>query len=312
MRYALGIDVGGTTIKSALCDQNGKLKYQKTTPTPLGGDALVETITELIKTYDQEIISLKTSDNNSLNPKDIVSTVGVAIPGVVDEESGIGVLSVNLGWENYPFQERLISATGHPIALGHDVRSGALAESIWGEAGPNSVFLAIGTGIAAGVILNGVARVGAGWAGEIGQNIIADPFNPSQRQPVEKIASAESIARRFLERTAYETINGAKQVFDLAHSGNSVAKQVIDEACEALADTVVASVALLGQVRIVIGGGLANAGPDLINPLRQKVRARIGVLPEPEIIGAKLGSWAQTRGIAWSAFQVDIAEGKES
>ncbi|OKL49906.1 ROK family protein [Boudabousia marimammalium] len=300
--YVLAIDVGGTTIKSALCDETGELYQKLQTPTPYGAEGLCAQVGRIVRWYEGEIEAGRIAGADGvITPSQVYETIGVAVPGVVDEEHGLAVLAVNLGWENVPMAQMMEEATGRPVVLGHDVRSGALAESRWGEAGPDTVFLAIGTGIAAGVIIDGRPRVGRGWAGEVGQNIIADPFNPSQRQPVEKIASAGSIARRFLERTAYDEIDGAREVFEKAREGNSVAKQVIDEACEALADTIVASVALLGRVRIVIGGGLAEAGPDLINPLRMKVRARIGVLPEPEIIGAKLGSWAQTKGIAYQA-----------
>ncbi|AOZ72728.1 hypothetical protein BK816_04995 [Boudabousia tangfeifanii] len=305
--YTLGIDVGGTTIKSALVDPAGSLLAKKRTPTPKGAEPLAQTVAQIAREYETLIHDGELHDYRGVVDETRVRhTVGVAVPGVVDEEAGCAVLSVNLGWEDVPMAELLQKEIGRPVVLGHDVRSGALAESIWGQAGPNTVFLAIGTGIAAGVILDGKPRVGRGWAGEVGQSIIHDPFNPSQRVPMEQIASAASIARRFLERTSYDSIDGAREVFELAAKGNSVAKQVIDEACEALADSVVSAVSLLGQVRIVIGGGLAEAGPDLINPLRQKVRNRIGVLPEPEIIGAKLGSWAQTRGIAYAAMRQEL------
>ena len=304
MRLALGIDVGGTTIKSAFGDAEGNLYLKSQTPTPTGATALVEEIKRIRDSKLEQLELSREQGNGDVPPTfDLVEVIGVAVPGVVDERSGTAVLSVNLGWKDAPMKAMLEADLKTSVAFGHDVRCGALAESVWGQAGPDSIFLAIGTGIAAGIIVDGEPLVGGGWAGEVGQILLADPANSEYSLPIERIASAKAIRDRYCDRASVDVseVNGARSVFDRAHRGDEIAEQIIAEACEALAEIVVNSVSIFGRIKVVVGGGLSNAGPDLLNPLRQGVRRRIGVLPEPDIIGARLGSWAQTKGIAWKA-----------
>lgn len=115
---ALAVDVGGTTIKAAVVRADGTLSTVATAPTPRGADATVAAVAALLATF----------------PATVSGPVGVVVPGIVDETRGVGVLSANIGWYDAPLRDLLTDALGREVVLGHDVRSGALAEARWGRA----------------------------------------------------------------------------------------------------------------------------------------------------------------------------------
>ena len=159
MRYAYGVDVGGTNIKAVVTGENGVVAYRESFSTPNeGAEGVVKAVCKAIERLDNALKSGQVEETygNSVDPKEIVETIGVAVPGIVDEAGGNAVFSINLDWHNFPMRRAIANASGRAIALGHDVRSGALAESRWG-AGSNSdscLYLALGTGVSAALILN--------------------------------------------------------------------------------------------------------------------------------------------------------------
>ena len=119
---AIGIDIGGTTVKGALVGQDGSvLGTADPRATPVDDvPGLVGAVVGLVRRLDAG--------------RGV--PVGVCVPGIIDEALGVGVLSANLGWRGAPLRRLLSAALGSPVALGHDVRCGALAESLWGWAKP--------------------------------------------------------------------------------------------------------------------------------------------------------------------------------
>lgn len=128
---------------------------------------------------------------------------GIAVPGIVDEASGTAVRAANLGWRDVPLLHLAEERLGVPVAVGHDVRTGGLAEAVLGagrDAG-DFVFIAIGTGIAAALILNGTTYPGvSGWSGEVGHIVVrpgGEDCACGNKGCLETYASAASIARRY-------------------------------------------------------------------------------------------------------------------
>jgi glucokinase len=124
----------------------------------------------------------------------------VAVPGIVDEAAGLAVFSQNLGWRDAPLRDMIAERTGLPTAFGHDVRTGALAEARLGAGRGcgDSLFLTIGTGISAALLLDGRPYSAHGYAGEIGHVDVgrSEPCACGATGCLEAIASAAAIARR--------------------------------------------------------------------------------------------------------------------
>ena len=290
----VALDVGGTGIKCALVDRDGAVRHAErhATGRERGADAVVATILDVA-----EGLAAKAAADGLQ-----ARAVGLVVPGVIDEAAGTAVWSANLGFRDVPLRELAAKRLGLPAALGHDVRGGGLAEARLGAGrGRRHVLVvAIGTGIAAAHVVDGVVFAGAhGAAGEIG-HIVVRPDGPpcgcGQRGCLETIASAASVARRYAERTGRSA--GADQVAALAAAGDPDAGNVWRDALDALADGLLVGLALFDPEVVVVGGGLAEAGAALLDPLRDALRARITFHREPELCRAALGDKAGCLGAA--------------
>lgn len=253
----LGIDVGGTSIKAMLADGAGARLGEWRKPTPRNDQSGTQTIATIVSIV------------RAAGAFAAVDAVGLAVPGIVDDARGVVVRSMNLGWIDLPVRASAEQAIGLPVAFGQDVRTGALAESISGAAATLRgavVFLPIGTGLAAALIVDGEPAPAAIWAGEVGQEIIA--FGPHAGLRVEEIASAGGIARR-------AGASNALSVAERVRSGDAEAGAIWTDAIEVLADTLAAMNAELSPEAIVLGGGLADAGRLLFDPLETAFALRI-------------------------------------
>lgn len=279
---AIGIDVGGTTTKVGVMGLDRSLASCVELPTP-------RDVTGLVRLLSAQVHRLRALHGDA-------TPVGVVVPGVVDEAAGTVLHSANLGWHDVPARE-LISCEIGPCAFGHDVRAGALAESHHGVGHKDLLFVPIGTGIAAALVLDGVAW-GTPWTGEIGQSLVPDPDSGSP-VPLEQIASAAALARRYAARSpTFPAGSGARHVVELLEVGDDNAALVFGQAVEALGDVLAVCSSLLGPVPIIVGGGLSRAGDHLLHPLRARLQARLSWMPTPEVIPAALGVWAGCRGAA--------------
>ncbi|WP_147917686.1 ROK family protein [Ruania zhangjianzhongii] len=275
---ALGVDIGGTAIKIGRVAADGTLSDARQVPTPRDPEVLADLIVAEAAATPAEAI-------------------GVVSPGIVDEQQGVVVFSANLGWRDLPLRQLLSARLAAPVVTGHDVRAGALAESRWGAGEPDLLFLPLGTGLASALITGGRIR-GTGWAGEIGQILVPDP-DGTGRVPLERICAAGALARRYAAATGTtDTSGGARAVFARAAAGDRSAQQVLDSAIETLADLLAATAGLLGPVPLVLGGGLAEAGDALLDPLRAALAARLPVDAMPPLRRARLGQWAGCLGAA--------------
>lgn len=278
------IDVGGTTVKSGVLVDGSRLLRRTATPSPTtqetDGTDVLDLVAELV---------------DDLATHGDVAAVGVVVPGIVDDAAGIGVHSANLGWRDVPFRDAIARRVRLPVAFGHDVRAGALAEArLGGGRGHRDVmFVPVGTGIAAGLVLAGRPYDGGGWAGEIGHVDVGhdEPCECGLTGCLEALSSGAAIARRFIARAGRE-VAGADEVAVLARAGHPVAAAVWTEAVDALAYALAWSVGLLAPQVIVVGGGLALAGDQLLVPLRANMAARLSFQRVPPLRVAELGDRA--------------------
>jgi glucokinase len=295
-------DIGGTDTKSALVDRNGRVLGLRRTMTPRDGDdpagAIVASLAGLAR------------DHLAGAPGVQPVAAGVSVPGLVDERAGVGIFASNLGWRDAPIRDLAERALGLPVAFGHDVRAAGDAEHRLGAARGygDVVVLAIGTGIAGALVLDGRPYAGGGFAGELGHSLSdpgGDPCACGARGCLETIASAGAVARRYAAASGV-SVPGAREVLAAAAAGDAEAARVWDDAVAALAEALARLVATIAPEAVVIGGGLAQAGPALFEPLGRRLDALLSFHRRPALLRAELGDDAGLLGTALAAR--DLAE----
>ncbi|MFF4425229.1 MULTISPECIES: ROK family protein [Streptomyces] len=308
MKHVIALDVGGTGMKAALVADDGTLLHEarRATGRERGPDAVVETIQD----FAAEL--LDTGRERFGRP---ASAAGVAVPGIVDAENGIAVYAANLGWRDVPMRALLSSRLGGiPVALGHDVRTGGLAEGRIGagRGADRFLFVPLGTGIAGAIGIAGRIEAGAhGYAGEIG-HIVVRPGGPAcgcgQHGCLETLASAAAVSRAWAAASGDPEADAADCAKAVA-SGDARAREVWLAAVGALADGLVTAITLLDPRTLIIGGGLAEAGETLFTPLRTAVEERVTFQRLPHIVPAALGDTAGCLGaglLAWDLLATEV------
>ncbi|WP_458078742.1 ROK family protein [Streptomyces sp. EMB26] len=305
MKHVIALDVGGTGMKAALVGADGELLHQARRPTgrERGPDAVVEGILDFAAELRAHGIRAHGEP---------ASAAGVAVPGIVDEAEGVAAYAANLGWRDVPLRALLAGRLGGvPVALGHDVRTGGLAEGRIGagRGADRFLFVPLGTGIAGAIGIDGNVEAGAhGFAGEIG-HIVVRPGGAEcpcgQRGCLERFASASAVSRAWAEASGDPDADAADCAKAVA-SGDERAARVWQEAVDALADGLVTALTLLDPRALIIGGGLAEAGETLFTPLREAVRRRVTFQKLPSLVPAALGDTAGCLGaglLAWDLIE---------
>jgi glucokinase len=281
-----GVDVGGTKTSVVVTDDRDRILYEHVTPTDRS--SLVGQIAGLVGDARRQL------------PQDIAA-VGVAIPGYVDPENGSVSMAVNLGITFLPLGPLLQAELGVPIFVEHDARAAALwlcNRAVGGSAqAPSSLaFLAVGTGISAGVVLDGALFRGDNrFAGEVG-HIVADPDGAvcacGLRGCLETVAAGPAIGRQADEAvaagrsTVLSAHSSAADVFRAGSAGDEVAIEITDRVADHLARAIRSLALTLGVRRVVIGGGVAAAGPALLEQIQSRIALERAASP---LVEAALG-----------------------
>jgi glucokinase len=301
VRHVIALDVGGTGMKAALTGANGELLHRtrRATGRERGPGAVVEGILDFaaeLRGYGLDRFG------------EPAAAAGVAVPGIVDEARGVAVYAANLGWRDVPLRELLAERLGGiPVALGHDVRTGGLAEGRLGagRGADRFLFVALGTGIAGAIGVDGRVEAGAhGFAGEIGHIVVRPGGAPcpcGQRGCLERFASAAAVSEAWAAACGDVRADAADCAKAVA-AGDAEAQAVWQEAVDALADGLVTALTLLDPRTLIVGGGLAEAGETLFTPLREAVRRRVTFQKLPSLVPAALGDTAGCLGaglLAW-------------
>jgi glucokinase len=268
-------------------------------PTPARGDGPDEVLAAILAAVDELTAAAPGGAG--------VRAVGLVVTGIVDERRGMAVHSENVGWRNVPVSSLVEQATGLPVGFGHDVRAGTLAE--WrlgaGRGLEDLVFVPVGTGVSAGIVVGGRLITGGGYAGEIGHVDVGhgEPCTCGGRGCVEALASAAAIARRYAAVSG-RPVAGAREVAERMIAGDPTARRVWDDATEALALGLAWTSVVLAPQAILLGGGLARSGRLLFEPLGQALGRHLGVVRRPRLLPAALQDDAGFLGaalLAWEA-----------
>jgi glucokinase len=295
----VALDVGGTTIKGAVVDHDGTVSSRLRRPTPARDRGTGAVLRAILAAVDE----LRAAAPGA------VRAVGLAVTGIVDERRGLAVRSENVGWREEPVRSLVAEAAGLPVGFGHDVRAGALAE--WrlgaGRGLDDLVFVPIGTGVSAGIVVQGRLVSGGGYAGEIGHLDAGhgEACACGGRGCVEAVASAAAVARRYAAASG-GPVAGAAEVAERVVAGDPAARQVWDDATGALALALAWTSVVLAPQAILLGGGLARAGGLLFEPVREALDGHLGLVPTPRLLPATLGDEAGCLGaalLAWEALE---------
>lgn len=293
----LGLDLGGTNIKAAVIsvDASGSVDVLGCDQRPAGAEHGPPTVLANLAAAGAEAIA-------RWGP---VGAAAVGVPGLFHDETGAIEFLPNLpgAWQGERVTDPLATALGVPVSIINDARAFTLAESRVGAAAgyPTVAALVIGTGIGGGIVVDGALHFGRmGRAGELSHQVIVPdgpPCGCGNRGCLEALASAGAIARLAGTATAGEAFAGAAR-------GDERAVRAIAEVADYLGRAIANIVTMLVPERIVIGGGVAEAGDALLDPVREAT-ARHCVLVPPEwyeIVAAELGPRAGAIGAAlWAS-----------
>ncbi|MEA2619663.1 MAG: glucokinase [Chloroflexota bacterium] len=314
----VGVDVGGSKIAVLVVDHDERILARRVAATAAGApDHAADEIAA--------VVSQALADAGGKAQQ--VAAIGVGVPGRVDPLTGTVTLAVNLGWSDLPLGVRLEERFGRPCVVENDVRAAALGLHRRGVIGDidDLAYLAVGTGVSAGVVLDGRLHRGArGLAGEIG-HVIVDPGGAvcacGQRGCLETLVSGSAIARLAREaiesgretalaapgRSGAATGNGspaptAVDVYRAAASGDPLATEIADAVGRRLAWAIHLLVMTYDVERVVLGGGVSHAGETFERPIQReldRMRDASALAREqlnPDIVellppGADAGAW---------------------
>ena len=297
----VGVDIGGSKIAVLVVDAADSVCARRHVPAASAEpDEAIAQIAAVVRDAVAEAGATMAD----------VAAVGVGVPGRVDSASGDVTFAVNLGWQHLPLGRRLSAALGVPCVVENDVRAAAVGlhrAKTFGQT-DDLVFLGIGTGISAGVILDGRLHRGVrGLAGEIGHGVL-DPGGAACACGLhgcfETIAAGAGIARAAREAagtaatasavTASATAEPttltaladptAADVFAAAAAGDLVAGRIVDRAAAAIARMVHELVLAYDVELVVIGGGISRAG----DPLLERIQAGLARIGAPSPFAAEL------------------------
>lgn len=305
--YYIGLDVGGTTFKAGVVTEDGRIVHKDAMPT-----GIERPYQEIIA--DMAALCKKVAADAGIEMSEIRS-IGVGVPGLFDNKTGMIPFCTNLGWHDIPFVAEMKKHLDTPVYGDNDATVAGLAESVAGvSAGSQaSVFITLGTGVGGGIIIDGKIYAGMRSMGaELGHTLLVlegEHCTCGRDGCWEAYASATALirqAKRAGEQHPDSALHGreeltARDVFEAADGGDAAAQAVIDRWCVYVAAGLTDLVNSLAPEMILIGGGVSRQGERILAPIREYVAEhcfgqRQGAIPV--IAAAKLGNEAGIIGAA--------------
>lgn len=312
MKYYLGVDLGGTNIAAGIVDETFHIVAKESMPTN-AGRPVDEIVRDMVHTARQAAASAGI-------PFDQFSSMGIGMPSYVNPKSHLLVHANNLGWKNIPIYDYLKNHIKLPVYIENDANCAVLGETLAGIAKDcnNVLMLTLGTGVGGGIVLDKRIYAGADMMGaELGHTKLAYGgirCTCGQKGCLEAYCSAPALeqqARQVVKENPasllwnlcgghMERIKG-QLIFQAASMGDGAAKRVVDQYAEYLAAGISTFVAIFRPDIVILGGGIADAGDALLDPLNKKVRESTFAAEEigvPPVVRAVLGNDAGIIGAA--------------
>ncbi|HEX6701382.1 MAG TPA: ROK family transcriptional regulator [Gaiellaceae bacterium] len=284
----IGFDLGARFLRGAICDLQGRIRARQDVELAApGAEAALETMVALAFSL------LETTGKTA----DVIDGCVVGVPGVVETGSGRINLALNVPrLEEHRFDAELTELLGLPVTLENDVNLAALGERWQGIARgvDDFVFLSIGTGFGAGLVLGGELHRGHnGFAGEVDYALagFGADVDPSA---VGVAGIVEGFIARDGQKTQLARPHDARSVFAAARAGDSLGREVVDEIARRIALHVGAIAAVADVALVVLGGGLGANGDLLLDPVRSRLAEWLPYPPRVEV--SSLGEAAVLTG----------------
>ena len=308
----IGIDVGGMSIKAGLVDAEGNILFKHSCPTGVerGYGAVIRDIAQL---------GLDTVQKSGHSMEEVKS-IGIGIPGIMDQRTGIVPFCTNLAWHDVPIIEEMKQYTNLPVYVDNDATVAGLAESVRGvSAGTqNSVFVTLGTGVGGGVVTDGKLFVGGrGLGAELGHMVLAmegETCGCGMHGCIEAYCSVTSLVKQTTRAMAADPASAmheyakkaglvdGRTAFECSKMGDKSAIQVVETYCRYLANAIGSLATCFHPDAVLIGGGLSNQREylmDKLNALLPRYVFAADVIGVPPILRASLGNDAGTIGAAY-------------
>ena len=278
MRYAIGIDLGGTNIAAGIVTQDHILLDKDSTPT------LAQRPWQQVAA-DMARLALALVERNGLARAECAG-IGIGSPGICNGETGEVVYSNNLHWEHVPLCAAITQQTGLACALSNDANCAALGEVVAGAAKgcKNAVLLTLGTGVGGGVIIDGKIYEGQDSAGaELGHSTLISggvECTCGRKGCIESYVSATGLIRQAREAAAAHPESilnkeriSARSVYEAMRAGDATAKAIVAQYEEYLGETITNFVNIFRPEILLLGGGISGEGKKLTDPMNEYVRA---------------------------------------
>jgi glucokinase len=300
---AIGLDVGGTKTAVGLVDESGHVVRRLRVATPHRPEDALAAMVKAVAELDAP-----------------GAPVGVGVAGFVDVDGSTVVAAPNLGWHDRPIGRELADRLGVPVRVDNDANAAAWAEVRFGAAAGRAsvVAVTVGTGVGGGIVTGGVLqRGGFGAAGEVGHLVVAPGGRAcpcGQRGCLEQYASGTALVRagRDLIAAGDSTAPGLRaacgdraddltgpMITDLAAAGDPGARSLLAGLGDWLGVGLAALATLLDPECFVIGGGVVEAGEDLLGPARESLARRLSTGRRvAEVLPARMGNDAGMIGAA--------------
>lgn len=303
--YVVAVDIGGSNLRVALADSQGKIleRWDASTKNTSSPEMVVQQIDEGV----DHLLGKTGVSRKSLQ------AIAAGAPGVTDRQNGVVLATSYLGgWKNVPLSRLLQSALRLPAVVENDVKLAAVGEHWIGTAREvcDFVFLAIGTGIAAGIFVSGELLHGPEWvAGEVGYLMVpGTPVAPVGRGApgsLESTIGGEGIRQNWFRSCDGQGVLNdlsATEIFRLATEGNATAQGVLEKSARILAYAVYNISAVLNSSLFVLGGGVGTSEPLLA--ATHGILQRYTQPVQPKLVASALGQDAQLLGAIRLALDV--------
>lgn len=300
--YVVGVDLGTLNTIAVVVDLEGKIRERIEHPT--NGKRSKNEVIQRLKAVIHEVI---TASNINIQK---IAGIGLAVPGLVDSKKGIMLITPNFSWRDTPIGEILKKEFHTPIFIDNNNNAMALSEAEFGIARGirNFICVNVGIGIGSGIVINGeLYRGETECTGEIGHTTV-DYNGPKcscgNNGCLEVMAAAPAIARRAVkaikegEKTLItELVNSdldqisAAMVAEAANKGDKLARGIIEKTGEYLGTGIANVINLFNPQMVIIGGGVAQAGNLIFNPLKKTMKKRAFPVPAKvvKIVASSLG-----------------------
>jgi glucokinase len=303
--YVVGVDIGGSAVRLALADLDGAVVGKVSSP--VGSRSTPRRVVSLIRN------DLRRLQKVHAIPSKKLRAIALGAPGITDLRAGIVRSAPHLvDWKDVPLRRLVSEELGLPTVIENDVNLGAIGENWCGTARgvPDFVFLGIGTGVGAGIFVNGSLYHGADWtAGEIGYLMVPGtrpaPLSLLEPGPLESVIGGRGIEQAWRRANGHRRPLQATQILDRAEEGDRQARGILERTARVLAEGIL-NLSVVLNPRLVVFGGRIGTHPVLFQATERLVRR--SEFAAPRLAMSLLGQEAQLLGAVWLATRVAEAQ----